>query len=415
MHRQIMLIDLNSYFASVEQAMNPALRGKPIAVVGSAGRTVIVTSSYEARAFGVKTGMSIWEGRSVCPELIVVPARNRVYTYTSTEIMKKLGEFSDQVEVFSVDEAWVNCTSSIKLFGSAENIAMRFKAWLKFRFKLTCSIGIAPNKMLAKWAADSQKPDGYVVIEPHDIPALLERIPVSELCGIGKKTDRQLKLLGINTCGELGRFPVEILRKKFGIIGDRLSQMGRGIDNSPVIPIAESDPVKSIGHSNTLDRDIEKREDVLKHLLRLSEMVGRRARRYHVAGKTVHLYVRYADFFSSFGKQVTLPGFVNQSDEIYRSAVRIYDSAVHDQPVRMLGVRLTNLQHNNEQLPLFPEDRKKLFLSNAMDAINDRFGNVVTFGSLLEKDSGGKKKNLEGSTVISPAWRPEGLRKIDVD
>ncbi|MHC1697571.1 MAG: DNA polymerase IV [Geobacteraceae bacterium] len=415
MHRQILHLDLNSYFASVEQAMNPSLRGKPIAVIGASHRTVITTSSYEARAFGVKTGMSVYEARSFCRDLILVVGNNRRYTHTSSEIMKMMGEYTDLVEPFSIDEAFMDVTGSCKLYGAAENIAMLLKARIKHRFNLTCSIGIAPNKLLAKLASDLIKPDGLVIVHPNDVSTLLERTPISDLCGIGKKMGRHLKLLGINTCGELGRFPVDILRKKFGIIGDRLIQMGRGIDDSPVVPMAESDPVKSVGHSSTLDRDIDKREDVLKNLLKLSEMVGRRARRYQVAGKTIHLYVRYADFFSSFGKQMTLSGYVNQSDEIYRAAVQLFDSAEHAQPVRMLGVRLTNLQHNGEQLPLFQEDRKKLFLTNAMDEVNDRFGEfAVTFASLMAKGKDGKERKLEGSTVISPAWRPEGIRKVDV-
>jgi len=414
-HRQILHLDLNSYFASVEQAMNPSLRGKPIAVIGASHRTVITTASYEARAFGVKTGMSVYEGRRCCPNLILVVGNNRRYTHTSSEIMKMMGEYSDLLEPFSIDEAFIDVTGSCKLYGTAENIAMRLKARIKHRFNLTCSIGIAPNKLLAKLASDLKKPDGLVVVHPDEVSTLLESTPISDICGIGKKTERQLKLLGINTCGELGRFPVDVLRKKFGIIGDRLIQMGLGIDDSPVVPMAESDPVKSVGHSRTLDRDIEDRKDVLRYILKLSEMVGRRARRYRVAGKTVHFYVRYADFFSSFGKQMTLSGYVNQSDEIYRAAVQLYDSTVHPQPVRMLSVRLTNLQHSSEQLPLFQEDRKKLFLTNAMDEVNNRFGEfAVTFGSLMEKGDNCQERKLEGSTVISPAWRPEGIRKVDV-
>jgi len=414
-HRIIMHADLNSFFASVEQAMNPALRGKPIAVIGASHRTVITTSSYEARAFGVKTGMTTWQARELCPDIIFVVGNNRRYTHTSAEIMKMAQDYSDLIEPFSIDEWYADLTSSMKLFGSAENIAMQLKARIKHRFNLTCSIGIAPNKLLAKLASELKKPDGYTEIKPGDVLALLERVPIADLCGIGKRMNTHLKLLGINTCGELGRFPVEILRRKFGIVGDRLVQMGRGIDDSPVVPMVEADPVKSVGHSRTLDRDVEKREDILKHLLTLSEMVGRRARRYQVTGKTVHLYVRYSDFYSSFGKQVTLPGYVNQSDQIYRAAVSIFDSVPHPMPVRLLGVRLTNLLLQEEQLPLFPEDRKKQSLVRAMDAVQDRFGEfAVTYGSMLGRGKTQDERKPEGAGVISPAWRPDGIRNVDV-
>src|SRR6185369_17458276 len=157
MDRVIFHIDMNAFFASVEQSTNPALQGKPIAVVGSAGRTVITTSSYEARKFGVKTGMAVWEAKRCCPELITVVGDNRRYQRTSTEIMEIFRDYTPQVEVFSIDEAWMDVTGSIGLFGSAENIAYQIKARIKHRFNITCSIGIAANKLLAKLASDMQK------------------------------------------------------------------------------------------------------------------------------------------------------------------------------------------------------------------------------------------------------------------
>ena len=409
MNRTILHIDMNAFFASVEQQANPDLRGKPIAVTGRGNRTVITTSSYEARKFGVKTGMALWEAKRCCPELIVVIGDNRKYTHTSREIMSMMRDYTPEVEVFSIDEAWLDVSRSLKIFSSAENIAHLLKARIRHRFGITCSIGIAPNKLLAKLASDMEKPDGLTIIKPEDVGRIMERMPVGELCGIGKKTAKQLALMSINTCGELGRCAEERLVSKFGIVGSRLKLMGQGRDDSAVIPFGEEDEVKSVGHSMTLDKDIDCREDMLRFLLLLSEMVGRRARRYNVSGKTVTVYIRYADFFTSFGKQTSLKNHISLSDEIYKTAVSILDSTKLEQPVRLMGVRLSNLRQEQEQLPLFEDERKKLFATKAMDEVNQRFGDsAITFGSLLQE------KEQRGSQVIAPAWRPSGIRNVDV-
>lgn len=408
-HRTILHIDMNAFFASVEQSTNPDLQGRPIAVTGGGQRTVITTSSYEARAFGVKTGMAVWEAKRCCPELIIVVGDNRKYTHTSGEIMKMMLDYTPEVEVFSIDEAFMDVTHSLSLFNTPENIANLLKARIKHSFGITCSIGIAPNKLLAKLASDMQKPDGLTIISPEDVSRVMERLPVKELCGIGRKTERQLTLMGIRTCGELGRCPEERLTGKFGIVGKRLKEMGLGRDDSPVIPHGEDDEVKSVGHSMTLDKDIDRREEILRFLLQLSEMVGRRARRYNVTGRTVTLYVRYADFFTSFGKQQTLANYINLSEEIFKAAVELLDSVELEQPIRLLGVRLSSLRHQSEQLPLFEDERRKAFATQAMDEVNSRYGEfTVTFGSLLPS----REKN--GSFVISPAWRPRGIRNVDV-
>lgn len=353
--------------------------------------------------------MAVWEGKRVCPELIIVVGDNKKYQHTSSEVMKLMADYTPELEVFSIDEAWLDVTHSLSIFGSAENIAYLIKSRIKHRFGLTCSIGIAPNKLLAKLASDLKKPDGLTVITPEDVGRILERMPVGELCGIGKKTANQLKLMCINTCGELGRCDEARLTRKFGIIGRRLKQMGQGIDDSPVIQFGDEDEVKSVGHSSTLERDIDDPVEIRRFLLQLSEMVGSRARKYGVAGKTISFYVRYADFFSSWGKQTTLKSYVNLSDEIYKAALGILEGVDLEQPVRLLGVSLSNLKHQAEQLPLFVEDRKKLEATKAMDAVNQRFGNmVVTFGSLLPG------KEQAGSHVIPPSWRPSGIKNVNV-
>lgn len=401
-----MHIDMNAFFASVEQQANPKLRGRPIAVVGSHGRTVITTASYEARKFGVRTGMSKWEALRACPPLVFVVGDNRKYTYTSSRIIEMMKDYTPLVEVFSIDEAWLDVTHSLGIFGSAVNIAYQIKARIRHSFGITCSIGIAPNKLLAKLASDMRKPDGLTIIEPGDVSLVLEKIPVSDLCGIGRKMERHLALLSIKTCGQLGRADEHMLASKFGVTGKLYRQWGQGIDNSPVTPSEGEYDVKSVGHSMTLRRDVDAREDVLKYLLQLSEMVGRRARKYGVSGKTVTLQIRFADYFSNANRQETLTSYINRSDEIYKAAKAILNSIDIEQKVRLLGITLSNLQRRNQQLPLFPQEQRKAKMTQAMDAVNNKLGDfTVTYGSLLQAEE-------KGSHVISPAWRPDGIRNV---
>jgi len=377
-------------------------------LIGSNGRTVITTASYEARKYGVKTGMAIWEAKRQCPQIILVVGDNRKYTYTSTQIFNMMLDYTPLVEVFSIDEAFLDVTHSLQIFGTPERIVYLLKARIKESFGLTCSVGIAPNKLLAKLASDMKKPDGLTLIGRDDVSRVIDPLPIKDLCGIGSRMEQKLNLLGIRTIGELGRFPVDILKRKFGVVGQHLHDMGLGIDNSPVVPASDQDRVKSVGHSMTLKQDIFRRQDILRYLLQLSEMVGRRARRYSVSGKTVSLNVRYADFYTSWGKQKTLSKPINQSNDIYQAAIDILDTVELQQPVRLLGIRLTNLQHRIEQLPLFQQERKKALMVQAMDAANNRYGDfTVTFGSLLDTEE-------KGSHVISPAWRPDGIRCVEI-
>ena len=376
-------------------------------MTGSEKRSIILTASYEARAFGVKTGMTRFEALHRCPQLILVPTNNRLYTHVSTEIMALFEDYTPLVETFSIDEAFLDIGGSLKLFGGAERIAYLIKSRIKTRFGLTCSIGIAPNKLLAKLASEQNKPDGLTIFRPEEITCLLEKMPIQELCGIGRRLGQQLQGIGIFTCGQLSRFPLTVLRKKYGVVGDKLHAMACGIDLSPVVPAEESAPIKSVGHSRTLRDDLEDRQAICAFLLQLAEMVGRRARRYRVSGRVVTLTLRYADF-TTFSRQQVQADYLDDSEEIYRASVQILDRLAIDQPVRLLGVRLSSLRFKTAQLPLFPQERRQYLLTEARDCANDRYGDfTVMFGSLLEQ-------KCKGSHVISPAWRPQGVRSIAV-
>lgn len=407
MKRIVLHVDMNAFFAAVEQQSNPRLRGKPVAVIGSQQRTIILTASYEARSYGVKTGMTLFEARQRCPQLQMVVANNRLYTDVSRRIMQILFDYTPLVEVFSVDEAFLDVSGSVNLFGSARRIAYLIKSRLKSTFGLTCSIGIAPNKLLAKLASDMQKPDGLTLIRGAEIGNILESLPVGELCGIGRKTVEKLKRLGITTCGALGRVPLPLLKGHFGVVGEQLLMMGRGIDNRPVLGLDQEPEVKTVSHSMTLTYDIEDRDDIARFLLQLSEMVGRRVRRYAVSGRTLTLILRYADF-STFSRQQQQPEAICRSDQIYLAALQILDQLVLTQPVRLLGVRLSTLENRQLQMPLLPEERRKDALAVSLDQVNDRYGEFAVMpGNLLQVKG-------KGSHVISPAWRPQGIRNVGV-
>lgn len=390
--RQILHIDMNAYFASVEQRANPLLRGKPVIVTGE-GRSVVVTASYEAREFGIKTGMNVYEARRFCPHAIVVYADFDKYTSTALEIHQIFLKYTDRVEVFSIDECFLDVTGSVKLFGSPVDIALLIKDELKRKFGLTCSIGIAPNKLLAKLASDMQKPDGLVVIKPEEVTSLLEKLPVEELCGIGEKMARHLRDLGIKTAGELGRANIDMLVNYFGFRGYHLKQMGMGIDNSPVRRYDEKDEVKSVGHSYTLYFDTMNMEIILSYLRVLCEMVGYRLRKYGMVGRTLSLTLRYTDF-STLTKHSTRGGVLSNGWQIYERARCVFEGflPLRDK-IRLLGVSVSSLEKNPYQGSLFNEIDKRDRVAEAMDKINDKFGEwtIKPLSVLIAEKYGHKK------------------------
>ena len=406
MAKVIVCVDMDAFFASVEQRDNPALRDKPIAVTGGGERTVITTSSYQARAYGVKTGMTTYEAKRLCPHIILVVGNNKKYAEVCKSLEQICLRFSPDLEIYSIDEVFLDITRSHHLFGGPENLAIGIKEAVKQELGLTCTVGMGANILVAKLASDLAKPDGLRWIDEAAVQSVFETLPVKKLWGIGSHTEQKLREMGITTCGDLGRAPLSRLVRRFGVIGEQLKAMGNGILNRP-LETASPDP-KSIGHSITLPEDIWKREEITSCLLRLSERVGRRARRHGYKGRRVTLTVRYTDF-KTFTKQTTLPALINDTGEIYRAAVAILDTIRLRKSVRLLGISLSSLAKDEGGLPLFqePDHDKKAALAKAVDIVNDKFGeHTVTFGAALAEE--------KGQRVISPAWRPSGVRKSDV-
>jgi len=380
--RLILHIDMDAFFISVEQRDNPALLRKPAAVCGSLSRGVVTSATYEARPFGIRAGMSTQEAKRRCPQLILVPGNHSKYTETSARIFAILKKITPMVEIASIDEAYLDVTQSLLLFRSPLHIAQSIKDQIRESEQLTCSIGVAPNKLLAKLGSGLKKPDGLVVIQKEDVEAVLKDLPVSKLYGIGPKLTEALNSIGIFTCSQLGNFPVSALTKRFGAIGEGLHEMGLGLDDSPVVPFDEEEDAKSISHSVTLEEDTSDPNMLRKVLLQLSERVSRRMRREGFYGKRIAITVRYSDFFT-FSKQKTLSKWMNSGNEIFQYAFEIFKSVSHPKPIRLLGVGMSLLRKEGCQLDLFEERDKKDNLLKAMDRVNERFGDwTLTWAGL---------------------------------
>lgn len=373
---------MDAFFISVEERDHPALRGKPAATCGSLSRSVVTSANYEARPFGIRAGMPIQEARRKCPGLTLVEGNHSKYTETSARIFSLLKGFTSLVEVASIDEAYLDVTGSMLLFKSPLHIAHSIKNRIRQQEGLTCSIGVAPNKLLAKLGSRLQKPDGLTIIEKEQVQEILENLPVSKLHGIGPKLAEALKTINIFTCGQLGRFPVSFLIKRFGVIGQRLHEMGLGRDESPVIPFDEEEDAKSISHSVTLEEDTLDRGLLRKVLLQLSERVSRRMRKEGFYGSRVVLTVRYSDFYT-FSKQKTLSRWMNNGNEIFRHSLEIFESISHPKPIRLLGVGMSLLKKEWCQQDLFEKREKKDNLLKAKDRVNERFGDwTLTWAEL---------------------------------
>ncbi len=394
----IMCVDMDAFFASVEAEVNPSLKGKPIAVTGRGARRVITTASYEARRSGVKTGMNIYDAKRVCPHLRLVEGDTERYIHTAEGLKEIYLTFTPAVEIYSIDEAFLDITGSLHLFGSPLKIGEMIKSEIKKRFNINSTVGIGPDKIIAKFASDISKPDGLCELSRDDFLKITEDIPCDELWGIGGKTAERLRLLNINTCGELRRAPQSLLRNYFGIYGERLRMMAMGFSSQDVT--TEEKNISSIGHSTTLPVDIWRRDDISPWILRLSEMVSMRARRHGFRGRTIGVTLRYRSF-ETLRRQKRLRTSTFDTHIIYNTSMEIIDSMRLKEPVRLLGVTLLNLEEVPPQVEIFFNKRKALF--DAMDRINKKFGEfTITWAPC---------RMINPDKVISPVWRPDGVRK----
>jgi DNA polymerase-4 len=380
--RKIIHVDMDAFYASVEQRDNPELKSKPVVVGGSSNRGVVSAASYEARTFGIHSAMPIAEALRRCPHAVFLPVNIPKYQEISMQIRQIFHTYTPIVEPLSLDEAFLDVTGSTGLFGLAENIALKIKQRIRQELNLTASVGVASNKFLAKLASDLKKPDGFVIVNPDKILEFLDPLSVERLWGVGKKTTEQLHKLNIKTVKDLLSLEQEYLMKQLGVLGSQLYLLARGIDDTPV----ESEKItKSIGREITFDKDITD-EDILKTtLLKLAVDVGRRLRKEEYKAKTVTIKVRYTDF-RTISRSHTLAQATDLDDAIYQEACKLLKEISLTQTLRLIGITLNKLEEKLEcQLSFFDEPQKDMEnLSKAIDKVNEKYGkNTITRAGLL--------------------------------
>jgi DNA polymerase-4 len=379
--RTILHVDLDAFFASVEQRDRPELRGKPVIVGGDPrGRGVVSAASYEARRFGVHSAMSLREAVRRCPDGVFLPVDGRRYQQASREVMAILRRFTPQVEPISIDEAFLDVTGSRQLFGDGRAIALAIKAAIREDVDLPVSIGVATTKLVAKIASDLRKPDGLVVVEPGEEAVFLAPLPISRLWGVGEKTARALDDYGVRTIGDLAALSPDLLIRRFGKHGGSLASRARGVDEDRV---HEGDPAKSVGHEHTFDADTSDRETIERTLLAMSDGVAGRLRSAGVRASTIAVKIRDSSF-RTITRQRTLPEPTDMTDPIFRAAVELARPEVRGIRVRLLGLTASNLG-GREQLGLFPSDEpRRRAAIEAADTIRRRYGErAVTRGRLV--------------------------------
>lgn len=383
--RTIFHIDMNSFYASVECLHRPELRDKPVAVGGDVEkrRGIILAKNEHAKKFGIKTGEVIWQARQKCPELVVLPPRFDLYLRFSRMAREIYADYSDQIESFGIDEAWVDVTGTPKLDElGAEGLAHEIRRRVKFELGVTVSIGVSFNKIFAKLGSDYKKPDAVTVFTRGNFREKIWPLPASELLYVGPATRRKLKSYGIETIGQLAQTPPETLRKWFGKWGLVLSSFANGLDTSPVARTGEEALIKSVGNSTTAPRDLTCDEDASIIFWMLAESVAERLREGGFMCRTVQITLRDNELFS-FERQMKLPEPTFLASELHAAAMRLLRAHYNwRRPLRSVGIRGTDLVPATTpvQLSLFENPEKQIRrarLEQAMDEIRRRFGHYA--------------------------------------
>ncbi len=393
MERVILHCDMNNFYASVECKNNPSLRTEYVAVCGNTEERhgIVLAKNQKAKLKGVKTGQAIWEARLRCPDLIVVPPHFEEYAYYSKKAKEIYYRYTDMVEPFGLDECWLDVTGSVALFGSGERIAHMIRRTIKRELGLTISVGVSFNKVFAKLGSDLKKPDAVTVIEKERFQDQIWDLPVENLLGVGRSTQKKLKQVGILTIGQLAQFPREFLARRFGKNGETLWHYANGLENSRVMDHEERSVIKSIGHGITTTEDLTDNKQVWRVLLELSQQIARRLRENHLSAGGIQLSVKnHALFVTEFQARCPYPR--QSALEIARLAYKLFCKRYDwRQPVRALSVRAISLQPEGQavQFDLFEDNSAALRLEKidrTVDDIRRRYGDHALRNAVLLQD-----------------------------
>ena len=386
----ILHVDMDAFYASVEERDDPSLVGKPVIVGGTAeGRGVVAAANYEVRKFGVHSAMASARAQRLCPQAIVIRPRIDYYAEVSDQIREIFEQFTPLIEPLSLDEAFLDATGSEPLFGSSAEIGRQIKQRIRVELRLVASVGVAPNKFIAKIASDVRKPDGFVVVEPGNIQAFLDPLPVGRIWGVGKVTGQVLDRLGITTIGELRSLSLDTLNELFGTSGEHYWQLARGIDHRAVVPDREA---KSISHETTFPEDIADMDVLRAWLVDLVEQVARRLRHHNLRGRTVDIKVRFADF-STISRSMSLREPTHSTQELLDAGLELLTSRLppHHLPVRLLGFGVNHFDGSDKsQQHLFdqPDRERHRELDTVADQIAAKFGKrAIRRGAGLPRDA----------------------------
>ncbi len=397
----IVLVDMNAFFASIEQAENPDLLGKPVAITNGNVGTCIITSSYEARAFGIHTGMRIKEARQRCPHLIQRPADPVRYAEVSTHIMNCLQEFTPDMEVFSVDEAFLDVTHCQKLWGPPESIGQHIKKKVYECSGVRCSVGISGDKTTAKYAAKLHKPNGLTLIPPWEARERLEHVPVTELCGVNKGIGAFLAKRGAFTCGDVARLPISVLGQRFGNPGRRIWYMCQGNDPDKVQTTINAP--KSIGHGKVIPPNTTDKNTIYMYLIHMTEKVAQRLRQNAMQAQKYFIGLKCSEGWIGGKLKTRFP--TNDSKPIIKLCKTILYDYWYGQGIFQAQVTALDPRPEKGQVDMFGEDEIRRYkINHAMDLINKRYGEFsIAPAQLLGRST--------MPNVIAPAWKPYGHRQ----
>ena len=384
----ILHCDVNNFFASCECVLNPSIKDQPVAVTGEVTKRngIVLAKNEIAKRFGVKTGDVIFEAKRKCPDLICVRPHHKIYEKYSRRIRAIYEEYTDKVEPFGIDECWLDITDTVKFFGSALDVANTLRQRIKEEIGVTISVGISFTKTFAKLGSDMKKPDAVTIISPENFKERTYKLPLGSIIGVGKKMEAKLNKLNIFTLGDLASFDENIIKRKFGIVGERLQKNVPGVGDDEVQNIENYKVVKSVGNGTTTLVDVKNKKEIRSVVMFLCDEIATRLRNKHLTGSTISVSLRRNDLIW-ISKSHTILKSTNLSKDIYNTAMEIVDQIWNEVcPLRSIRITVSNLDsEDNYQLDLFDTNRNRKTLENAIDKIRQKYGyNSIT--PLLSKN-----------------------------